>query len=77
MPEPTTCFPVLAQLPLLRRFVRSKISPRIRASQPHPQSKEAKIPIATSVRIRIRMRLIISNLQFLNRDSQISGIPAA
>ena len=61
MSEPTTSFPVLAPEP-----------PR-----PTRNRKEARNLIATSVRIRIRMRLIINNLQFLNRESQISPISFA
>jgi hypothetical protein len=78
MPEPTTYFPVLAQLPLFaappdRKFHREPEPPR-----PTREPKRSKkIPIAASVRIRIRMRFIINNLEFLNRESQISQIPIA
>jgi len=41
MHEPTRSFPVLAQLPLLRRPIRPITSPRTRASQLHPQSKRS------------------------------------
>src|ERR1700722_3834311 len=77
MHEPTRSFPVLAQLPLLSRTFRPITSPRTRAYQLHPQSKRTTILIATSVRIRICMRLIINNLQFLNRESQIIPISIA
>ncbi len=77
MPQPTTSFPVLAQLPFPRRPARPKISLWTRTARSQPQTKRRQIPIATTVRIRSCMRLIINNLQFLNRDSTISEIPVA
>jgi hypothetical protein len=77
MPEPTISFPLLAQLPILRHPAQPKISHRTRSSHIQPQSKRSKIPIATTVRLRICIRLIINNLQFLNRDSRIREIPIA